>query len=95
MAPKKKHTVMFESDIDAAEAITFQNVTITSKTGRTQTKRVKVDLNPRVHEPPPLPEQSPRPEGPFGGDIEMEGLMPDAVPVQELRRRKVRGRRPR
>ena len=85
---------MFKSDIDAAEAITFKNVTVTSKGGRTQTKRVKVDLNPCVNEGTPTGEQSEEAGGSFANDIEMEELMPDAVPVQEPRRCKVGGRTP-
>ena len=94
MPKKNKRTVMFESDIDAAEAITFQDVIVTSKGGRTQTKRVKVDLNPRVNEGTPSEEQSEGAGGSFANDIEMEDPMPDAVPVQEPRRHKVGGRTP-
>jgi len=94
MPPKKmKRSILLEDDIDAAEAVTFQNITVTSKGGRTQTKRVKVDLNPRAHEATPPAEQSQEPQGPLANDIEMGELMPDAVPVQEPRHRKVRGRR--
>ena len=84
-----------EGDIDAAEAVTFKNVTVTSKGGKTQTKRIRVDLNPLVHEatPPAVEPEGPfAPEGPFENDIEMRDSMPDAVPVSEPRRRKVRGR---
>ena len=95
MAPRKNNrTVMFESDIDAAEAVTFQDVIVTSKGGRTQTKRLKVDLNPRPYEATPTAEQSQELEGSFANDIETGEPLPDAVPVQEPRRRKVRGRRP-
>ena len=85
---------MFESDIDAAEAVTFQDVIVTSKGGRTQTKRLKVDLNPRPYEATPTAKQSQELEGSFANDIETGEPLPNAVPVQEPRCRKVRGRRP-
>ena len=94
MPKKNKWTVMFESDIDTAEAITFKNVMVTGKGGRTQTKRVKADLNPHVNEGTPTREQSEEAGGSFANDIEMEEPMLDAVPVQELRRHKVGGRTP-
>jgi hypothetical protein len=85
---KKKRTILMEGDIDAADTVTFKNVTVTSKGGITQTKRIRVDLYPHVREAtPPAVE----PEGPFANDIEMLDSMPDAVLVSEPRHRKVRG----
>jgi hypothetical protein len=87
---KKKRTMLMEGDIDAAEAVTFKNVTVTSKGGITQTKRIRVDLNPRIHEATtPAVEL----EGSFANDIEVCESMPDAVPVSDPMHRKVRGRR--
>jgi len=48
---------MVEGDIEAAEVITFRNVTVTSSSGRTQTKRVMMELHPHVEEAMPPPEQ--------------------------------------
>jgi hypothetical protein len=83
---KNKRKIMVEDDIDAAEIVTFRNVTVTSSSGSTQTKRVMVELFPRVEQEVAPPAQSPEPEQSFATDIDMGDAMPDSVP----RHRKVR-----
>jgi hypothetical protein len=36
---------MYENDVDAAQCVTFEDVTVTSRAGNTTTKRVKVAVD--------------------------------------------------
>jgi len=91
--PRNKRTkrdILLETDVDAADAVTYEDVTYTTKGGKTKTKRVKVDLNPRVHHPTPPVQEPQEPEAPLANDFEMGGPEPDVVQVPEPKRRKVR-----
>jgi hypothetical protein len=81
---------MVEGDMNAAEFVTFQNVTVTSSSGSTQTKRVMVELFPRVEEEIARPAQSPEPEQSFANDYDMGDAMPEGIPDSVPRHRKVR-----
>jgi hypothetical protein len=43
-ARRRKRSVLLEDDVDAAEVVTFKNVTVTTKSGEKKTRRVKVAL---------------------------------------------------
>jgi len=90
MPKRTKRDIMLETDVDAADEVTYEEVTVTTKGGRTQTKRVKVHLYPPVNEATPPVEEVQEPEAPFANDFEMGPPEPDVVQVQETRHRKVR-----
>ena len=90
MPKRTKRDIMLESDVDAADVVTFEEVHITTKGGRTQTKRVKVHLNPPLHKEKPPIDELQETEAPFANDIEMDVLELDGVPVEEPRHQKVR-----
>jgi hypothetical protein len=84
---RKKRNILLETDVDAADAVTFENVTVTSKRGRATTKRVKVALYSQ--EIPPTSEVGPSSESldTFTNNMEMVEPVPE-VPFAEQRRRK-------
>lgn len=82
---------MLETDVDAADAITFETVTTVTKGGRTKTKRVKISLD----DPPVIPQTSEagpssQPLENFPINMDMEEPFFDEAPFPEPTRSKVR-----
>jgi hypothetical protein len=89
---RRKRNIMLDTDADAAEIVTFETETYTTKGGRTKTKRIKVALNPQnVPAGPSNDEAGPssQPVDSVSNDMDMEPG-PDAVPCAEPKERKVR-----
>lgn len=81
---------MYENDVDAAEFVTFEDVTVTSRRGKTTTKRVKVAVDMEdadLGQIPPAPDNDipPAPDNdiPHGLDVA------DEVPIMPPKPRKV------
>jgi hypothetical protein len=90
---KKKRNILLETDVDAADAVTFEDVTTISKGGRATTKRVKVALYPQ-EEIPQIPDAGPssEPLDAFANNMDMGEPVFDEAPFAAPPRRKVRSR---
>jgi len=86
---RRKRNIMLETDVDAAEIVTFETETYTTKGGGTKTKRIKVALNPQ-NVPAGDAGPSSQPVDSVSNDMDMLEPGPDAVPCAEPKKRKVR-----
>jgi hypothetical protein len=91
---RKKRNIMLDTDVDAADAVTFENVTVISKGGRATTKRVKVALDPEEIPQTSEAGRSSEPLDTFPNNMEMVEPVLDEAPFAEPTRRKVRSRAP-
>lgn len=80
---------MYENDVDAAEFVTFEDVTVTTRAGNTMTKRVKVALDQQESQSGQIPivgSSHPTPADCFEDGI----AEADQVPMVPSKPRKVR-----
>ena len=89
---RKKRNILLETDVDAADAVTFKNVTTISKGGRATTKWVKVALYPK--ESSQISDAAPSSEtlDTLENNMDMGAPLLDEMPVAAPTRRKVRCR---
>lgn len=85
---KPKRTVMYEGDVEAADAVTFQTVTRTNRAGKQSTKKIKIAINAQCSQATETPPAGPSQEidGNNFNDVEM----PDDMPIIASKPRKVR-----
>ena len=75
-----KRNVMFENDADAAEFVTFEDVMVTSRTGNTTMKRVKVALDLDESEQIPDVRTSHPPDDYIPHDLDVADEVPIVLP---------------
>jgi hypothetical protein len=85
---KPKRIVMYEGDVAAAEAVTFQTVTGTNRAGKQTTKKIKIAINAQGSPSTETPTTGPSQEIDDNSFNDVE--MPDDMPIIGSKPRKVR-----
>jgi len=87
---RRTRDVMHWNDVDAAQFVTYEDVTVINRAGKAQTKRVKVPLYPRESDSGQIPAACP----PYNQAdyVSHDVDMADEVPIADPKPRKVRSR---